>query len=175
MTDSPDPIMDAITEAIAVGRAGETDAARRGLLELWPGLDGIDTAVHRCVLGHFLADLYPHPARALAWDIRALDAAEAATRRREADPAAAERVADWYPSLHLNLADNYRRLGSLDAAAEHIEAAQQCASVLPQGDYGDLIRSGITWTAAALGRGDTGKMPPTPGERTAQSGDDVHP
>ncbi|MGW8554845.1 DNA polymerase III subunit beta family protein [Streptomyces tubercidicus] len=61
------------------------------------------------------------PAQALAWDARALDAADAATEQRVQEHHAGLHIADFYPSLHLNLADNYHRphtaIGSQPPAA----------------------------------------------------------
>jgi hypothetical protein len=95
--------------------------------------------LHRCSLAHYMADLYEDPAQALAWDIRALDAVDALTDQRVQEHHAALQVAGFYPSLHLNLADNYRRLGSFEAATEHISAAQEHAPNLPQDAYGALL------------------------------------
>jgi hypothetical protein len=102
-----------------------------------------------------MADLYDDAAQALAWDVRALDAADAATDERVQAHQAGLELAGFYPSLHLNLADDYRRLGSFEAAGEHVRQAEQAAPALPEGPYGDLIRSAITGVAAAIAARDT--------------------
>ena len=127
--------MTAITEAVELGRAGDTAEARRRLLALWPHTD---EPMHRCALAHYLADLYDDPAQALTWDLRALDAA-------------GDRMpAGFYPSLHLNLADCYRRLNSFEAAAEHIAAAREHSPALGDDEYGAMIRGGIARVARAI-------------------------
>ena len=152
---TPHPVLDAIGTAVAAGRSGDADGARRALLGLWDELGVLGDPVHRCALAHHLADLYPDAARALAWDVRALDAADAA------DPAA---VAGFYPSLHLNLADDLRRLGSFDAAEEHLATAERLRGAGPaEGGYADLLSEAFRHVADALARRETAALPSHPG------------
>ncbi|MFF6779415.1 hypothetical protein [Streptomyces sp. NPDC012510] len=153
-----DPIMEAIGGAVAEGHAGDIESARRKLLDLWSTIGVTGDALHRCVLAHHLADLFPSdPARALTWNVRALDAADAATEERVREHGAGLRRAGFYPSLHLNLADDHRRLASFEAATEHIDAARRYAPNLGQNAYGDLLRTAIEEVAEAIGRRDTGE------------------
>ncbi|MFI1359597.1 hypothetical protein ACH4TV_39380 [Streptomyces sp. NPDC020898] len=147
---SPDPTMEAIGHAVIQGRAGDVASARQELLTLWSTIGVVGDPLHRCSLAHYLADLYEDPAQALAWDIRALDAADALTEQRVQEHDAAVHIAGFYPSLHLNLADNYRRLGSFEAATEHIDAARTHAPSLPESPYGDLLRGAIQEVAEAI-------------------------
>lgn len=161
----PDSIMEAIGQAVMQGRTGDKAAARAKMLELWTEIGALGDSLHRCALAHSMADLYEDPARALAWNIRALDAADAATDERVQAHHAGLRIADFYPSLHLNLADDYRRLASFEAAETHIDEAEQRAPNLPEGPYGDLIRSGIQGVAEAIAARDTAPRPSAPGGR----------
>ncbi|ASR04209.1 hypothetical protein [Gordonia rubripertincta] len=72
-------------------------------------------------------------------------------------------VAAFYPSLHLNLADGFRRLGSFDAARRHVEAAREHMSALPAEAYGDLIRAATEQVAAAVADRDTAERASAPG------------
>ncbi|MBZ6303569.1 hypothetical protein KVH08_02045 [Streptomyces olivaceus] len=155
----PDPTMDAIGQAVSEGRTGSTLSARRKLLGLWSAIGVTGDPLHRCSLAHYLADLYEDPAQALAWDVRALDAADAMTDQRAQEHHAGLRVAGFYPSLHLNLADNYRRLGSFDAATAHLHAAEEHVPDLPQDAYGALLRTALDEVAQAISRRDTTKRP----------------
>jgi hypothetical protein len=155
MTDTPDPIMEAIGRAVMQGQNGDSAAARTALLDLWNRIGVTGDPLHRCTLAHSMADLYGDAAQALAWDVRALDAADAATDERVQAHQAGLELAGFYPSLHLNLADDYRRLGSFGAAQDHVRQAEQAAPALPGGPYGDLIRSAITGVAAAIAARDT--------------------
>jgi len=160
---SPDPTMEAIGQAITEGRTGNTPSARQKLLSLWSAIGVTGDSLHRCSLAHYLADLYEDPAQALAWDVRALDAADAVTEQRVQEHHASLHIAGFYPSLHLNLADNYRRLGSFDAATEHIKAAKEHAPNLRQDAYGASLRTAIGEVAEAISRRDTTKRPSAPG------------
>ncbi|CAL9661473.1 hypothetical protein SUDANB145_07004 [Streptomyces sp. enrichment culture] len=160
---APDPVMDAIGRALAEGHRGDTDSARRALLGLWTRTGAGGDPLHRCALAHHLADLHTDPAQALAWDIRALDAADAVTEQRLQEHHAGLRLRGFYPSLHLNLADDYRRLGCFDAAAAHIAAAREHVPDLPEGPYGDLLRTAIDEVAEAVARRSTARRASAPG------------
>lgn len=160
---SPDPTMDAIAQAVTEGRAGDIASARDTLLALWSDIGVLGDPLHRCTLAHYLADLYAEPARALTWDVRALDAADAVSEQRVQQHHASLHIAGFYPSLHLNLADNYRRLGSFEAAAEHMDAAGEHAPSLPEGPYGDTIRSALEEVARAIGAKNTARRTSAPG------------
>ncbi|MFJ8011169.1 hypothetical protein [Streptomyces sp. NPDC096339] len=159
----PDPTMEAIGQAVAVGQAGDIASARQILLNLWSAIGVTGDPLHRCSLAHYLADLYEDPAQALAWDVRALDAADAVTEQRVQEHHAGLHIAGFYPSLHLNLADDYRRLGSFEAAAEHINAAEEHAPRLPRNPYGDLLRGAIREVAEAIDRRDRTRRSSAPG------------
>ncbi|WP_086022372.1 hypothetical protein [Streptomyces sp. LaPpAH-108] len=163
---APDPTMDAIGAAVTEGRTGDPASARRELLEIWSATGPTGDPLHRCTLAHYLADLYDDPAQALAWDIRALDAADALTDQRVQHHHATLHVAGFYPSLHLNLADNYRRLGSFTAATAHIDAARAHTPHLPQDAYGAVLCTAIDEVAEAITRRNTGKRASSPGPST---------
>ncbi|MGW0019862.1 hypothetical protein ACWDUD_16155 [Rhodococcus sp. NPDC003382] len=162
----PDPTMDAIAQAVTEGRSGDPEFARKQLLALWSEIGVLGDPLHRCTLAHYLADLYADPAQALAWDIRALDAADAVTEQRVQEHHADLHIAGFYPSLHLNLADNFRRLGSFDAAADHLAAARKHAPNLPDGPYGDTIRAAIDEVGDAIVRKDRTQRASAPGTST---------
>ncbi|WP_416563494.1 hypothetical protein [Nocardia testacea] len=163
---SPDATMNAITAAVTLGRSGDSAAARERLLELWRGIGVTGDPFHRCTLAHYLADLHDDPAQALVWDIRALDAADALTDNRVQRHHASLRVAGFYPSLHLNLADNFRRLGSWDAAAEQLAAARERLDALSDDAYGAMIRTALDEVADAVTRRSTERRPSAPGPRS---------
>lgn len=168
MTETPtadptaDPTMDAITTAVTLGREGDMTRAREDLLAIWADLGVTGDPLHRCVLAHYLADLYPDPAVALIWDVRALDAADTLTDQRAQEHDPSLQVAGFYPSLHLNIADHLRRLGAFAAAAEHIGKAEERAAALPPGAYGDMIRGAIQGVGEMITARDTAPRPTSP-------------
>ncbi|OZM70327.1 hypothetical protein CFN78_25730 [Amycolatopsis antarctica] len=162
-TESPDPTMTEIGAALALAGAGDTAAAGESLLRIWDRIGAAGDPLHRCGLAHYLADLFEDPAQALVWDVRALDAVEALTDERARRHHDSLRVAGFRPSLHLNLADNFRRLGSFDATAEHIAAVRRHQDTLADDAYGAMIRQATTEVAAAIEQRSTEPRPGAPG------------
>lgn len=161
-TPATDPTMTAITTAVTRGRDGDVARAREDLLAIWADIGVLGDPLRRCTLAHHLADLYADPAAALVWDVRALDAAVALTDQRAQEHHASLQVAGFYPSLHLNLADDLRRLGAFETAAEHITAAEEHTAALPSGAYGDMIRTAISEVRAAITARDTAPRASSP-------------
>ncbi|MGK8523379.1 hypothetical protein ACRS6B_18310 [Nocardia asteroides] len=150
MNSVADDTMNTITSAVALGREGRTDDAREALLAVWSSLGPQGDPLHRCTLAHYLADLYDDAAEALTWDIRALDAAESLSDDRARSYDESLRVAAFYPSLHLNLADDYRRLSSFDAAQREIDAARERLHTLADDGYGATIRTAVDEVESAI-------------------------
>ena len=155
--------MEAIGQAVAEGLTGDTASVRRRLLELWSAIGVSGDPLHRYSLAHYPADLYEDPAQALTWYVRALDAADAATDHRLQEHHAGLHIAGFHPSSHLSLADDYRRLGSFEAATEHIDAAKEHAPELPRNPYGDLVRGAVQEVAEAIDRRDRTRRTSAPG------------
>jgi hypothetical protein len=74
----------------------------------------------RCALAHSIADVQDDEHHELVWDLRALKAAD----ERAAQAGVRSPVAGFYPSLHLNLGECYRKLGDLDRARAQLERGQ---------------------------------------------------
>ncbi|SBW26526.1 hypothetical protein FDG2_4955 [Candidatus Protofrankia californiensis] len=56
----------------------------------------------------------------------------------------------FYPSLHLNLAEAYRKLGDLDRARDHIERGYTAMGALGDDGYAQMIRDGLDRIADQL-------------------------
>lgn len=160
---APDPTMAAITRAVTRGRDGDTTAARTALVDLWTEISPSGDPLHRCTLAHYLADLYDDPAEALMWDVRALDAADALTDARVQRYHDSLQARGFYPSLHLNLADNLRRLGSFDAAQAHLDSAADYLDALADDSYGALIRTALAEVGEQIRTGSTARRASAPG------------
>ncbi len=141
-------VMARIGEAVELGHTGDREDARRRLEELWDDPEVQADPLHRCALAHHAADLQLSVIDELAWDLRALEAADQVTAERARDHHASLDVAAFYPSLHLNLGDAYLRLGDPAGALHHLQRARACVEHLPEDGYGRMIRAGID----ALGR-----------------------
>ena len=87
-----------------------------------------------------MADTQDDPADELAWDLRALSAADGLRRASRARPehaGSALAVRAFYPSLHLNLAADYVKLHRPEAARSHLRAGPGRAGALGDDGYGD--------------------------------------
>lgn len=152
MTESEpaDDIMAGIARALELGRSGQPEQARDALVALWDRVGATGDALHRTAIAHYLADLQDATEDELDWDLRALAAIDGLTDDRVRRHHDALRVRAFLPSLHLNLADDYHRLGRTDLAVRHLEQARDLVEVLPDDDYGAMIRGGITALADKL-------------------------
>lgn len=141
--------------ASALGQLATNRAAgRQALTELWGALDPGDAAA-RCIVAHFLADAQDDLDDEIAWDEVSL--AESATvpddDLRAIHPDM--HVASFMSSLHLNLADGYRRLGRFDEASRQLELSLAAKRALTgdrpeQVTYRDMIVTGQQRVAAAI-------------------------
>lgn len=145
METEPDDVMRRIGEGIAASQRGERERARSIFGDVWERIGGDDgDPFHRCALAHSMADVQDDPHQELAWDLRALEAADLLTDERVQAGGVAGSARAFYPSLHLNLADVYRRLGQPLLALEHVQRGKAAVGSLPEGDYGTMIRDALT-------------------------------
>ena len=123
--------------------SGGADGKRSQFEQLWEEIGESGDALHRCILAHYMADLFDDPATSLAWNQRSLDAALGLTDARMQAALPGQMVAGFLPSLHLNLAQDHERLGDPAAARRHLAAARAGFAALPEGGYGTMIRRGV--------------------------------
>jgi len=140
---APDVLLTRIGQVVMLHHGGDREEARSRLLDLWTELGEGGDPLHRCTLAHYLADTHDDPLDELAWDLRALTAAE-----EHAGSAGARAL---YPSLHLNLAADYVKLGRAEAARTHVRRARRAAVALADDSYGDGVRAAISRMELRLG------------------------
>ncbi|MEU7720998.1 hypothetical protein [Streptomyces tibetensis] len=146
---APDAVLTRIGQVVMLHHAGDREEARRRFLGLWAEIGEHGDPLHRCTLAHYLADTQDDPVDELAWDLRALTAAGEAGEEALAVAA----VAALYPSLHLNLADDYVRLGRGDAARTHLRWAREAATALTDDGYAEGVWAAIGRLESRLGEG----------------------
>ncbi|GHH26850.1 hypothetical protein [Streptomyces rubradiris] len=155
---APDAVLTRIGQVVMLHHGGDREEARSRFLDLWAEIGEDGDPLHRCTLAHYLADTHDDPVDELAWDLRALSAAEELTDGRAGgDPAG---VRGFLPSLHLNLAADYAKLGRAEAARSHLRRARGAAGALADDGYGAGVRSAISRLALRLGEdgeGDEGR------------------
>jgi hypothetical protein len=145
---APDAVLTRIGQVVMLHHGGDREEARSRFLDLWAEIGEDGDPLHRCTLAHYLADTQDDPGDELAWDLRALSAAEElAGGHAGGDPAS---VQGFFPSLHLNLAADYVKLGRAEAARSHLRSARSAAGSLPHDGYGEGVRSAISRLALRL-------------------------
>jgi hypothetical protein len=138
-----DPMLTRIGQVVMLHHGGDREEARSRFLELWTEIGESGAPLHRCTLAHYLADTQDDPEDELAWDLRALSAAE--------ERGAPLSVRGFFPSLHLNLAADYVKLGRAEAARSHLRRAREAAGALADDRYGDGVRAAIGRLELRLG------------------------
>ncbi|MEU4673336.1 hypothetical protein AB0F91_36630 [Amycolatopsis sp. NPDC023774] len=145
-----DDVMVAIDAGLRKHIAGDRAGAREAFLALWQEIGEDGDPLHRCALAHHLADVCDEPAEELEWDLRALAAADSLTDERAQQYHSTLAVRGFYPSLHLNLGEDYRKLGDLDAARRHLASAREKLDALGEDDYAAGIRAALEGLAERL-------------------------
>ncbi|MGW7141598.1 hypothetical protein [Streptomyces xanthophaeus] len=143
---SEDAVMTRIGQAVILLHAGDREEARNRLGELWSEIGEEGDSLHRCTLAHYLADAQDDPADELAWDLRALTAADGLrydTLSKETEPEPHLAVRVFYPSLHLSLAADYVKLKRPEAARVHLARARAATGALSDDGYGNGVRAAI--------------------------------
>ena len=141
MTESePDSTMDRIGEGIELNHRGERAAARELFTQVWDEIGEDGDPLHRCALAHSMADVQDDVREELQWDLRALAAVDGLTDERAAQAGVTSPVAGFYPSLHLNLGECYRKLGEVDRSREHLELGLAGVGLLADNEYGATIK-----------------------------------
>ncbi|WP_455359503.1 hypothetical protein [Streptomyces sp. SYSU K21746] len=147
---SEDAVMTRIGQAIMLLHGGDREEARNRFGALWSEIGENGDPLHRCTLAHYMADTQDDPADELAWDLRALSAADGLSDERVAQHHATLAVRAFYPSLHLNLAADYVKLQRPDAARVHLDRARAATGTLGDDGYGNGIRAAIDRLQARL-------------------------
>lgn len=137
-------------------------AALARLMDMWNALRQDDPA-GQCILAHYIADLQSEVADELRWDETALEAADGVTDDdlRKLHPSLT--VAGFIPSLQLNVADGYRRVGRFDDASTALTKSVAHNDSLPtelpeQITYREMILSGQQRLADRISRRDTASV-----------------
>jgi tetratricopeptide (TPR) repeat protein len=129
--DADNPVVALCAEGMTAEGGAGPEAARALFEQAWElRRDDVDA----CIAAHYLARQQPSPELTLAWNERAL---------RHAEAAADDRIAGFFPSLHLNLGKSHEDLGDRGRAREHYERALAHADALGDDGYGDMVRRGV--------------------------------
>ncbi|WP_329322404.1 hypothetical protein [Streptomyces sp. NBC_01262] len=126
--------MTRIGQVVMLLHGGDREEARNRFAGLWEQIGEEGDPLHRCMVAHHMADTQDDPEDELDWDVRAL---------RAASGMSGEVARGFYPSLHLNLAASYWRVGEERMAISHLGRARESCSALGEDAYGDRIRAAV--------------------------------
>jgi hypothetical protein len=138
-----DVILEGIGAAIAMTPT-DRPGARAKLDALWLTVGDAGDALYRCAIAHAMADVQDNATGELLWDLRALDAGVLLDDARLEAAGMAANVASLLSSLHLNLADVYRRLGDAAKAREHVAASRAAIASLAGDEYSAMIETALS-------------------------------
>lgn len=148
-----EPILGLISAGIELRQLGRNAEARALFDQLWRRVEaGAGSPLDRCVLAHSIADAQDDATEELRWDTTALEAAGAVTDDDVVAAGVGMTAAALYPSLHVNLAECYLKLGDIDRARVHLDDARHTLDALPDSEYGALIRGGVDDLERRLGQ-----------------------
>jgi tetratricopeptide (TPR) repeat protein len=147
-----------IAKANAIRDGGDRESARLLLGELWNEIGPDGDPIHRCGVAHHIADTQDDFGVELTWDLTALEVADTITIEQRRAVQHLFSVDAFYASLHLNLADDYSKLGDPAKARAHLAKAHKCLrqtgdlpNMGPNDKYGRSIRAELQRLSAALG------------------------
>src|SRR5579863_10506036 len=129
--DPDNPIVKLCAQGMEEESKGNYEQAANLFGEAW-NQSGDD--LERCIAAHYVARHQASPSLSLHWNQVALDCAE-----RVGSPS----VAEFLPSLHLNLGKSHEDLGNLDAERQNFAKALDELACLPAGPYRDIVQDGI--------------------------------
>lgn len=129
--DPNNPVIKLCSQGMQAEAEGRPHDARNLFMQAWEAsTDDYDA----CVAAHFVARHQPTPEEMLRWNQEAL---------KRADAVADDRVREFYPSLYLNMGYAYETLDNQEEAKRYYALAAEKADELPDGRYGEIVRSGI--------------------------------
>ncbi|MER6915839.1 hypothetical protein ABT354_29545 [Streptomyces sp. NPDC000594] len=154
---SDDAVMTRIGQAAMLLHGGDREEARNRFAALWSEIGASGDDLRRCTLAHYLADAQDDPGDELAWDLRALAAADRlgdeGSGGRTGGGSVRQAVRAFYPSLHLNLAADYLKLQRPEAARLHLDRAREAMATLGELGCAPGLRTVAERLERALGTG----------------------
>ena len=153
-----DQTMERIRDAFRLFCRGERAEGRAMLEAIWHELGPEGDIFHRSVTAHYLADTEDDPLGELAWDLRALETASSLDEERALNQPRAEAVRAFLPSLHLSVADDYRRMGDFEKASHHVDLGAELSQGLGQDTYAQTIRTRLIEITTQIEERDSGPL-----------------
>jgi hypothetical protein len=129
--DANNPVVKLCVQGMEAEGKGDPSAAAELFHRAW---DASTNDFERCIAAHYVARHQPTANQALDWNQTAMDCA-----RRVPD----DSVAEFMPSLCLNLGKSLEDLGNTAEATRLYRCAKDTVDRLPAGGYRDIVQDGI--------------------------------
>jgi tetratricopeptide (TPR) repeat protein len=129
--DPENPVAQLCVKGLEAEMRGERETALSLYVQAW---DARKDAYDACIASHYVARLQTTTESRLRWNQESLGAA---------DLVLDERVAEFYPSLYLNLGKAYEDIGNRDEARRNYQLAESRLAALPAGRYADVVKRGV--------------------------------
>ena len=129
--DPNNPVVKFCAAGIGEELAGRREEAAKLYRDAW---DARTSDYEACVAAHYVARLQSTPRDVLHWNAEALRFAEAANNSE---------LAQFFPSLYLNLGKSHEDLNKFADAKKFYRLAEEAAGVLPDGAYAATVKRGI--------------------------------
>ena len=140
--DPNNPVVKLCVEGMQAEGQSRLEDAHKLFLQAWAARqDDFDA----CIAAHYVARHQASPAEMLRWNQVALQHANAIED---------DRVADFYPSLYLNMGWSYETLGNLAEAKRYYKLAAQKVDALPADRYGGVVRQGVAAGQARIAQAE---------------------
>lgn len=130
--DPENAVVKLCVEGMQAEGDGDYERARRLFADAWTTAQDDYEA---CIAAHYVARHQSTAEDTLRWNEESV---------RLADAVGDDRVADFYPSLFLNLGHSYEALGRQAEAKRYYDLAASRAEQLADDRYGRIVRSGVT-------------------------------
>lgn len=109
---------------LGAAMTGEPGERKQKLESVWARIDPADHAA-RCIAAHYIADVQDELDAEVEWDeVSLAESAQVSDAELQAVHPSLS-VAGFMPSLHLNLADGYRRQGRFAEAADRLQTSRE--------------------------------------------------
>ncbi|NKY17265.1 hypothetical protein [Tsukamurella spumae] len=153
--------MENLMTELGAAMTGEQAERKQKLESVWVRIEPSDHA-SRCIAAHYIADVQGDVEAEVEWDEVALaESAHVSDADLQAVHASLS-VAGFMPSLHLNLADGYRRQGRFTEASDRLQTSREFDFALDTAldpSYASGIREAQVRLAARIAAGDRAGEP----------------
>ena len=130
-----------IIDTVEKQLSGQKEIAKQEFLDIIN--QGLSDPLHICIVGHYFADLQENKKDELSWDLKSLEALEKLSDERLKEYHSSLSKEEFYPSICLNIADDYFCLNDNGKAEFYIKIADATSANLPENGYRTMIKNGI--------------------------------